>query len=443
MPDSMCRLAVQHGPHTVELALPRDTPVGLLLPSVVDLVGHDVVAPDEGLRWHLSRIGQGQLDEAISLRDNAVRDGELLLLATTAIPTPVRVPGDQWQALIETSDRRCVPQRVGAAACLCAAMLSATALAWSGVVTQATGHVVTAGAIAATAAIAAVALRRTYPNPIVVVTLSVIAVVFGAIAGCLGVPAGPSTASALLAAAVVCSASILLLRVTRCGATCLTALATSAALTSTAAACGVVWTLPATTTGAVLATLSLGTLGVAARLSITAAGLAPPVPTSEPHENDEFAPVTPRATTAHESLTGLVIGSAAAAALGAVLVASGIPDGRPTAVVFAAVVGLVMVLRARTHIDVCRRAALVAAGMAAIAASCAGVVISAPGQANWVCLVATAIGASMLGRGFGATGSVLARRAVDVLEYVALASVLPLACWVGGLYGFVRGLSLS
>src|SRR5215212_1512201 len=116
MPDSMCRLAVQHGPDTVELALPRDAPLGVLLPSVVDLVGPDGGSTEEGLRWHLSRIGQGPLDEAVSLRDNAVRDGELLLLATAAIPTPVQVPDDRWHALIEVCDRQSAPQHVTAAA---------------------------------------------------------------------------------------------------------------------------------------------------------------------------------------------------------------------------------------------------------------------------------------------------------------------------------------
>jgi uncharacterized membrane protein len=89
-----------------------------------------------------------------------------------------------------------------------------------------------------------------------------------------------------------------------------------------------------------------------------------------------------------------------------------------------------------------RRAALVAAGMAAFAASCANIVISLPEQANWVGLAVTAVGVSMLGRGFGVTESLLARRTVDVLEYVALAAVLPLACWVGGLYRLVHGMSL-
>jgi len=434
MPDSMCRLAIQHGPQTVELALPCDAPVGLLLPSVVDLVEPDVAANGEGLRWQLSRVGHERLDEAVSLRDNAVRDGELLLLAAAATPTPIRVPDDPWQELVETSDRSCTPPWATAAACLCMAMLGAAALAWSGVATRATSHVVTAGVIAAVAAIAAVALWRAHQDAIEVTTLSVLAVVFGAMAGFLAVPTGLSMASELLAASVACAMSILLLRITRCGAMCLTAMATTAGLTATATACGVAWMLPVTTTGAVLATLCLGALAVTARLSIATAGLT--------HTGDDFAELTSQAITAHQSLTGLLIGSAAAAALGSVLVVSGAPDSL-SALLFTAVVGLVLVLRARIHIDLRRRVTLVAAGMAAMVASCASFTVSEPVQANWVSLVAIAAGAGMLSPGFGATRNVLVRRAIDVLEYVALAAVLPLACWVGGLYGLVRGLSVA
>jgi hypothetical protein len=102
----------------------------------------------------------------------------------------------------------------------------------------------------------------------------------------------------------------------------------------------------------------------------------------------------------------------------------------------------VLVLRNRTHVDPRRRIALVVGGAAAIAAGCASVVVSAPGQANWVCLVCTAVGVSARGGGFRTTMNPVARRAVEVLEYLALAAVVPLACWAGGLYGLIRGLSL-
>jgi type VII secretion integral membrane protein EccD len=438
MPDPVCWLAIQHGPHTVDLALPSDAPVGVLLPSIVDLVGRGAIATDEGRRWHLSRIAQGPIDEMTSLHDNGVRDGELLLLTTTAMPAPAWVPDDPWRAVIDAADNRYAPTRVTAtAACAAATVPGACALVWSGIVTHATHNVVTAGVAAVAATIGAVAVRRARRDSTICVTLSVVAVVFAAIAGFLAVPGGPSTASSLLAAAVACSTSVLLLRVTRCGAICLNALATLAALTSAASACAVAWIWPVTTMGASLSTLSLATLGAAPRLSIAAARLATAMSSSGDLAEAEPAPLTPRAITAHHTLTGLVIGSAGATALGSAIMAS-----EPKGAVLAAVVGLVTMLRSRTHIGVLRRLALVVGGAAAIAASCAYFAVSTPAHASWIGLVSIAVGVSMLGGGFEAMANPLAHRAVEVLEYLALTAVVPLACWAGGLYDLIRGLSL-
>src|ERR1700741_339626 len=166
MPDPLCRVSLQHGQHTVDVALPSDAPVGVLLPSIVDLVdrvGRGAVATREGRQWHLSRVGQGRLDETASLHDNAVRDGEVLLLTTTSIPAPVLVPDDPCRAVIDTADNSYAPTRVAAtAACAAAALLGASALVWSGIATHAMRHLVTAGVIAATAAIGAVAVRRAH-----------------------------------------------------------------------------------------------------------------------------------------------------------------------------------------------------------------------------------------------------------------------------------------
>jgi ESX secretion system protein EccD len=438
MPEPLCRLSVQHGPDLVDLALPRETPVGLLLPSIVDLVHRGTATAEEGRQWHLSRAGQQRLDDGTSLHDNAIRDGELLLLTTTATPPPVWIEDDPWHTVINTADAGRVPTRVATtAASLCATTLSAAALVWSGVVTHALGHVITAGAIAAAAAAGAVATRRAHPDPIRLVTLSLNAVVFAAAAGFLAVPGDPSTAHSLLAAAVACTVSIVLLRVTRCAQICLAALTTFTALTGGASACGVAWTLPMSTTGAGLAVLSMATLAVAARLAIITTGLTPGSEALEPD------PKASRAVAAHHTLTGLVIGSAVAAVLGVVLVVSN-PGDRSwrASAIFAAVVGVVMALRARTHRDMGRRTALVVGGLAAVAPGVALVVISAPTQANWICLLVAAIGLSLMGGVFGVTVNPLARRAVDLLEYLALAAVVPLACWVTGLYGLIRGISL-
>ena len=149
---------------------------------------------------------------------------------------------------------------------------------------------------------------------------------------------------------------------------------------------------------------------------------------------------------AHQTLTGLVAGSSASAALGSVLVAfGGLNDGgsRLSASLFSAVIGLVWLLRARTHSDMSRRIALGAGAMISTAAGLAVTVISTPERAHWMALLSACAGAGALGWLLGLTVSPVVRRAIELLEYLALASVLPLASWVAGLFGLVRGWSLT
>ena len=219
-------------------------------------------------------------------------------------------------------------------------------------ISRAPGHIVAGALVAAAAAFGAVLVRRTQA-PLPSVALGVIAVVYTAVVGFLSVPAGPSAANGLLAAAASFAMAILLLRLTRSGTTCLTAVATCAALSAATAGICVVWTMPAEAAGAALTTLSLAVLGLAARMSIAAAGLTPAFPTVD----DPHAPAgvgETQVALAHQTLTGLVAGSSASAALGSVLVAcGGLNDGgsRLSASLFSAVIGLVLLLRARTHSD--------------------------------------------------------------------------------------------
>jgi type VII secretion integral membrane protein EccD len=450
--DSLCRLTVQcgedDGPTAVDVALPRNAHVGLLLPSIVDLV-HGATTT-EPVRWRLSRVGGPPLDESMTLNENDVHDGELLLLTTMDPPAPYRVVGDPCHTVagVATESGESAVRTVAAVVFLCAATIGAAVLVWSGVVTHATGHVITGGVVAAAAAIGAVVLQRALPDPLPCVTLCVVAVVFTAAVGFLAVPAAPSAANLLLAAAAGLTMAILLLRVTRCGTVCLTAITTFNAMAASAAAGGVAWTLPQATTGAALAALSLGGLGVAARLSIALAGLTPVLPTADGPADDERGSAgidEARALLAHETLTGLVVGLSGSAALGAVFVAlGGLHDGGSwLSAAFSAVVALVVFLRVRTHADARRRIPLIAGGMISITAGLAVVVISIPGQANWVSLAATAVGGGALAWGLGVTASPVISRVAELLEYLALAAVVPLACWVGDLYGLVRGVSLT
>jgi type VII secretion integral membrane protein EccD len=436
--DSLRRLTVQSGEDdgsfAVDLALPSDTDVGLLMPSIVDLAHHDTTT--DARRWRLSRIGGLPLDESTTLRDNNIRDGELLLLTPIAPPAP-RLRGRDTCHIVANAADGNHPRTlrvIAIIACLCAAGIGAAALMWSGVTLRAAGHLITGGLLAAVAAVGAVVARRSHHDELPCVALSVIAVVYAVVTGFIAVPAGPSAANGLLAAAAGLSTAALLLRLTGCGTECLTAVASSTALAAATAAVGVVWTLPTEAMGATLAILSLGALGLAARLSIMIARLS----------SDDVDDA--QATLAHRTLTGLVIGSSGAAALGTVLVACGrLDDGgsRLSAAVFTAVVGLALLLRARTHSDLARRIALASGGLVSITAGFAVTVVSAPAQAHWMTVLAAFAGAGSLGSSLGLTLSPVLRRAIDISEYLALAAVMPLACWVVGLYGLVRGSSLT
>ncbi len=58
-------------------------------------------------------------------------------------------------------------------------------------------------------------------------------------------------------------------------------------------------------------------------------------------------------------------------------------------------------------------------------------------------LVVTAAGARLRRSAGRGEPNPVVRTAFSVIEYIALAAVIPLAFWVMGLYGMVRELSLS
>lgn len=416
--------------------MPRDADVGLLVPPIVDLVRRDADPAAVG-RWRLARIGGSPLDESMTLNENNVRDGDLLVLTARETPALRWAALDPYHTVADAIDGKTAPapRILAVAALLCATGIGAAGLWWSGLTARGYGHLISGALVAAAAAVGALALRRAN-DALPCVALSLVAVVYAAVLGFLAVPAGPSAANTLLAASAAFATAIVLLRLTRCGTPCLTTVATCAALTATTAAVCVAWTVPVGAAGALLVVLSLAVLGLAARLSIMVAGLTPDVPEA----------CEAQVTLAHHTMTGLVAGSSAAAALGGVLVACGnLGSGGShlSASLFTAVVGLVLALRARTHSELPRRIALGAGAMVNMAAVVAVVVIYEPGHAHWVTLLSTAAGSAGLGWLHGYPLSPVVRRSIEVAEYLSLAAVLPLACWVVGLYGLVRGLSLS
>jgi type VII secretion integral membrane protein EccD len=435
MPDSLCPLTVavcSADTHcAIDLTLPADMHIGQLLPQIVDIVHRDA-DPDTARDWQLSRLGDLPMNDSMTLNDNNVRAGEVLMLTTVEHPVTQWVDYDPCKAMAVTGTAVAPTLRIlPAICCVLLGGFGALALVLAALRFATTTGLFTGTCLAVAAAVGAAVVRRVHGDPLTCVPLSLIAVLYAGAIGFLSVPPGSHASGLLFASAVMLFATILLSRVTGCGITCLTALATVCAVVAVISAATVTWNLQLSAGGAALVTLSLATLAFAPRLSMVLSGTAPDA--------------APNVELCHRVLTGLVVGSSIGAALGATSVAIGeIRDGgsalRGTA--FAAIVALVLLLRVRTHVDSTRRIGLATAAVLTVTAGFAAAVISYPAQAQVVSALAATAGAAALGCVIRPTVSPIALRAVEVVEYLALAAVVPMACWVGGIYGWAREMNL-
>lgn len=384
----LCRVALHSGGARVDLSLPAGVPIAELLPSVVDLLAARGAAPPatEAGPYRLYRPGSAALDNSKTLAQHAIRDGTVLLLTRMLDELPVPRfddPTEQVSATVRTITRPWTPE-----AARCTAGVSAAALA--------------------------------------------------AVAGFVAVPGGPGAPNALLAAAAATAAAVLAMHRGETSPT-LIALCCLAALGLGAALVGVLTPVGLPAVGAAAAAAGTVALHGAARLSIALAGLAQRATPTRADLDDQ-------ATRAHQLLTGLVAGFAATAALGGLGAVAGVhTSGSPRfgGVAVAAVTGAALLLRARSHTDRAQIAALVLGGITAFSGAVAAAAATAPQYALWLAAAAGASAGAALYLGGRPPLSPVIWRAAELLEYPVLVAVAPLACWLGGCYGAVRGLSLT
>ena len=458
------RVSIHAGSVGVDLALPGQVPIAVLLPAVVDMLalhcgnGPDWLSSSIATTVQLSRPGAAPLDSSMTLAEQSIRDGAVLLLLTpakTAVPGPRFDVFDAVIAAASTASRPWTAQaaRFARVAVGCAlATLGAVLLLRPAIGTSGPHHFGIAAVIAATALFSAVIAHRVYRDAVTGLSLAVLATGFAAVAGFLAVPGGPGSPNFLLSAMASLVASVIAMRVTGCGTVTFTSLSCFCLLVGGAALGSALWAVPARLIGAVLASVSIALLAVAARLSIAMARLSPGVPSAASAAPDDESPpgaLSAKAVYAHERLTGLVAGFSSSAALGAAVTVVGVHTGggsRSGGAAFVATVAAVLLLRARSLPDLVPSLALVISGTLSVSALFVAAATEAPQHAQSVCAVTAGLGVAALCLGFiapAATFSPVAHRAVELFEYLALAAVVPLACWVCGLYAAVRGLSLA
>ncbi|KLO28972.1 hypothetical protein ABH37_14310 [Mycobacterium haemophilum] len=456
------RVSVHSGTAIIDLALPAAVPVATLIPSIVDILDErDTEQPSDPVatRYQLSQLGASVFPASTTLAQNGIRDGAVLVLSQSDDGPPVLRCDDVAEALSATLDATLRPwsdeatRLTGALAASCLTCIGAVVLVRNVLSANTTRYFVATAGVAALASfvalLGAVMTHRAYRDPTAVLTLSVIATAFAAVAGFLVVPGAAGAPHALLAAMAAAVTAVFALRLTGCGVVTLTAMSCVAIVIAIAALAGVITAAPLHAIGSVSALLCLGLLGLAGRTSIMLAGLSPQLsPTLALEPTDDTADcLATKAIRAHDWLASLVTAFSSSAAAGASVTAVAACDTtapRLGCIVFSATTGALLLLHARSQVD--RRTTLVyvIGGIVTIGATFAATAVSAPQHAPWIAAVTAVLAAGSVYLGFVAPTMSLSpviQRGVELLGCLALVVMVPLACWICGLYGAVRGLN--
>lgn len=447
MPDSIrhvsihCATPTDAEPGTtLDLSLPAAMTVGELLPWIVDVLG---AADGTPRQWRLAYLGGRSLEESATLAQNDIQDGDLLILTESCDQPTVQRP--LMAALTVDSTDEAFPIGLRVTACLWVCALGIVTLAWAGLGSVGWGRIAAAAAVAVTVTAVAVSAPRLGLSPTVIATLNVAAVACAAVLGFLVVPAGPAPANFFLAATAAGSLGVVLIRVTGCGRQVLIAVVTAAAVLAVATGFSALWPLATPALGAVVSAVGLGLLPLTPRMSIALAGLTPAVPgypgTEEDAADDDRSDAAARAQLGHENLAGLLAGCAAAAALGTVILAlASLRQVSAVEVALAAAVGVALLLRSRTYASGSCRTVAVVCGFLSLTVTFILVVAWSPAHGSWTGMLAVAAGIAVV---WPITiRHPVAARLADIIEYGALAAVVPLACWLAGAFDFFGQLGL-
>lgn len=456
------RVSVYADSFRADLALSAVVPVGSLIPPIVDILEAEFGqrAQPVAVRHQLSLPGMTALDPSKTLEQLEIGDGATLILSdSSAILTPphfddaAEAVSVSLAATVRPWTRRAarVISTLAASALACAGAALLIRTAFDSDVARRTGCAVVAAVVSLIALPAAVVAYRVFRDNAAALTLGLTASGFAALAGLLAVPGKLGAPNALLATAATAT-SAAAVRVLGCRATVFIALSCFATVETVAAVVGALTAVSVRAIGAASTAISLLLVEASAQMSIMLGGLSAHA-TSEPDTASHEVNLSPddlstRAIRADAWLTGLVAAFSAAAALGAIGAAAGsyVAGSRPLrGIAFAGITAGVLLLRARKHRDLARSVPLVLAGTVTLSVALVIAAIAYPLCTPYVVATSMILAAAALCLGFIAqttTFSPIARRGVELLEYLALAVVVPLACWICGLYGAARGMNL-
>jgi type VII secretion integral membrane protein EccD len=281
------------------------------------------------------------------------------------------------------------------------------------------------------------------------------------------VPDGFGATSLPMAFALTGLSALLVLLISGTGRALNTGIVAACAFGGASATANLLWDPPARTVGALLATVAVIVVYMAPRVTILLSKLPiPRVPTAgEPLDDIETQGGTTvegvnavgkqiipteegliqRVRRANEYLTGILVAAALAAVAGSYL-AVDVSNGffwQGTA--FAVAVATVLCLRGRAHHDLVQSATLIGSGLLIAIAVIVKTGLYVDGWQLRTAVALIALLALVVACGLVAPRlefSPVMRRRVEILEYIAIASLFPLCFWIVRLYAFFRELRI-
>lgn len=479
--QQLSRVTVVVGAHLIDVGLPTTVSVSVLAGEVIDMAdlggtnGHwDHDAASEQ-RWTFARLGGAVIDPRRTLAEAEVFDGDVLLIREVGTPAPSILadelgssggesaagPGLRWPAATGFHAASAV---LSIAAAL-ALPTFASAPRLFGIPVVAT-TLVLVGLLGVTLAVTR-ARRAQNADSAAGPTAAVLPLLFGGLL--YVVPSVQGFAALPVALGVTALTALLLLLLTETGGALFSAVITAAAfgIPTSLVALTVDPALP--TVGAVLASVALVVVYLAPGITIMVSRLpVPRVPTAgEPLDDIEIQGGTAvngvdavraisrlvpteegmarRVSRASQYLTGVVCAAAVAAVAGAGLAVGAANGFRWQGVTFGIAVATVLCLRGRSHHDRVQAAALIGGGLLTTLLVVTEIAVFLPELRVWAAFLLVVVITLVVACGLLAPRfefSPVMRRLAELGEYLAVGLILPLACWIIGVYAFFRGLRL-
>ncbi|MGA9491882.1 MAG: type VII secretion integral membrane protein EccD [Mycobacterium sp.] len=448
------RLTVHADSVRADLVLPASVPLGSLVPAIVDILSGNrrYQAGPVAIHHQLSLPGHVAVDPSKTLAQLGIHDGALLILSRSSGDLAVPRLDDAAEAVSESlagSGWRWTPRASRLVAVLAAGWLAVVgaAILVLGVGDQMRAEAVAVATVTSLVSLAAgITAYRVFRSKAMGLTLGLIGCGFAAVAGALIVPDNAGAPNVLCAAAAAAT-SAAVMRAIGCHTVAFTALTVFAATTATAALVGAVADIPVHALGAASAAISLILIETSAPMSIVLAGLSLQLNPDSDEPILYSNRLVNSSIRARMCLISMVTAFSASTALGAIGAALGTQPtsgARLPGIAFAALIGGVLLSRARAHRDLAMSLPLITCGNVTLSAALAAAATALPLQSAYVAAASVGLAAAALCLSFPSTKiSPVGQRGTELLEYLALAVVLPLACWICGVYAAVRGVNLQ